>query len=183
MDLIIYLQHIIAHIVPIFWRLHRVHHADLDYDVTTGARFHPIEIILSMLVKFATITLLGAPAVAVILFEVILNGMAMFNHGNIKLPKKVDNILRLIFVTPDMHRVHHSTERDETNSNYGFNLSVWDRLFGTYIEQPRKGHTDMVIGIPEFRSERESSWITGMLVMPFINKQASQRDKLHTDQD
>ena len=131
-----------VHAVPALWRLHRVHHADLDYDLTTGARFHPIEIVLSMLIKFAIILVLGPPVVAVILFEVILNGMAMFNHGNVGLPEGLDRLLRWAFVTPDMHRVHHSVEADETNSNFGFNLSWWDRLFGTYREAPRAGQVD-----------------------------------------
>jgi sterol desaturase/sphingolipid hydroxylase (fatty acid hydroxylase superfamily) len=170
MDFIIYLQHVLVHAVPVLWRLHRVHHADLDYDVTTGARFHTIEIILSMLIKFATIVVLGPPVVAVILFEVILNAMAMFNHGNVGLPGTLDKLLRWCIVTPDMHRVHHSIEDDETNSNFGFNLSWWDRLFGTYRDQPRNGHKGMTIGIRKFRETRQSTWITGMLAMPFIGK-------------
>lgn len=170
MDFIIYLQHVLVHAVPALWRLHRVHHADLDYDVTTGARFHTIEIILSMLIKFATIIVIGAPVVAVIIFEIILNAMAMFNHGNVGLPKPLDTVLRWLIVTPDMHRVHHSIEDDETNSNFGFNLSWWDRLFGTYREQPRKGHTGMTIGIRGFREPKQASWITGLLAMPFIGK-------------
>jgi sterol desaturase/sphingolipid hydroxylase (fatty acid hydroxylase superfamily) len=151
MDFVIYLQHVMVHAVPALWRLHRVHHADLDYDLTTGARFHPIEIVLSMLIKFATIAVLGPPVVAVVIFEVILNAMAMFNHGNIRLPKTIDNVLRWLVVTPDMHRVHHSVEDDEANSNFGFNLSWWDRLFGTYRDQPRGGHQGMTIGIHKYR--------------------------------
>jgi sterol desaturase/sphingolipid hydroxylase (fatty acid hydroxylase superfamily) len=170
MDFIIYLQHVLVHAVPALWRLHRVHHADLDYDVTTGARFHTIEIILSMLIKFATIIVLGAPVVAVIIFEIILNAMAMFNHGNVGLPKPLDTVLRWFIVTPDMHRVHHSIEDDETNSNFGFNLSWWDRLFGTYRDQPRRGHKGMIIGIRTFRDPKQASWITGLLTMPFIGK-------------
>ncbi|MBE9515634.1 MAG: sterol desaturase family protein [Proteobacteria bacterium] len=170
MDFIIYLQHVLVHAVPALWRLHRVHHADLDYDVTTGARFHTIEIILSMLIKFATIIVLGAPVVAVIIFEVVLNAMAMFNHGNVGLPKSLDKALRWFVVTPDMHRVHHSIEDDEANSNFGFNLSCWDRLFGTYRDQPRNGHIGMTIGIRKFRDPKQASWITGMLAMPFIGK-------------
>ena len=170
MDLIIYLQHVMVHAVPVLWRLHRVHHADLDYDVTAGARFHPIEIILSMLIKLATIAVLGPPVVAVIIFEVTLNAMAMFNHGNIGLPAGLDKLLRFFVVTPDMHRVHHSVEDDETNSNFGFNLSCWDRLFGTYREQPRAGHIDMQIGIKGFNSARQTAWIHSMLIMPFIGK-------------
>ena len=170
MDFIIYLQHVMVHAIPALWRLHRVHHADLDYDVTTGARFHPLEIILSMLIKFATILLLGPPVVAVIIFEVVLNAMAMFNHGNVGLPKGLDRLLRYFIVTPDMHRVHHSVEDDEANSNFGFSLSWWDRLLGTYRKQPRAGHENMTIGIHKFRELKQSTWITGMLSMPFTGK-------------
>jgi sterol desaturase/sphingolipid hydroxylase (fatty acid hydroxylase superfamily) len=170
MDFIIYLQHVLVHAVPALWRLHRVHHADLDYDVTTGARFHPIEIILSMLVKFATIVVLGPPIVAVVIFEVVLNAMAMFNHGNVRLPLELDRVLRLLVVTPDMHRVHHSVEDNEANSNFGFNLSVWDRILGTYIAQPREGHEDMTIGIHQYRESKLVSWLPGMLVLPLIGK-------------
>jgi len=170
MDFIIYLQHVMVHAVPVLWRLHRVHHADLDYDVTTGARFHPIEIILSMLIKFATILLLGPPVVAVVIFEVMLNATAMFNHSNVRLNLSLDKFLRLILVTPDMHRVHHSIEDDETNSNFGFSLPWWDRLFGTYRDQPRAGHENMTIGIRSFREPKMTSWISGMLIMPFIGK-------------
>ncbi len=167
MDLVIWLQHVMVHAVPALWRLHRVHHADLDYDLTTGARFHPIEIVLSMLIKFATIAVLGPPVVAVILFEVILNGMAMFNHGNVRLPERLDRALRWLLVTPDMHRVHHSVEDDEANSNFGFNLSLWDRLFGTYRDQPRGGHQGMTLGIHHYREPREVSWLPGLLSLPF----------------
>ena len=170
MDFIIYLQHVMVHAVPVLWRLHRVHHADLDYDVTTGARFHPIEIIISMLIKLATITVLGPPVLAIIIFEVVLNAMAMFNHGNVGLPGWLDKPLRFFVVTPDMHRIHHSIEDDETNSNFGFNLSWWDRLFGTYREQPRGGHQGMTIGIRKFRSVKQASWISGLLMMPFMGK-------------
>ncbi len=170
MDFIIYLQHVLVHAVPALWRLHRVHHADLDYDVTTGARFHPLEIILSMLIKLATIVVLGPPVVAVIIFEVTLNAMAMFNHGNIGLPATVDKVLRFFVVTPDMHRIHHSVEDDETNSNFGFNLSCWDRLFGTYREQPRGGQLGMQIGIHNFTDIKQTNWISGMLLMPFIGR-------------
>ncbi len=167
MDMVIYLQHVMVHAVPILWRLHRVHHADPDYDVTTGARFHPLEIILSMLIKFSTVLLLGPPVVAVVIFEVILNATAMFNHGNIKLPKGIDRILRWFVVTPDMHRVHHSVEDDETNSNFGFSLPWWDRLFGTYRDQPRAGHTGMTIGIHNFQEPKQITWLPGMLLLPF----------------
>jgi len=167
LDGIIYLQHVMLHAVPVLWRLHRVHHADPEYDVTTGTRFHPLEIVLSMLIKFAAIILLGAPVVSVVVFEVILNATAMFNHGNIKLPGNIDRALRLLVVTPDMHRVHHSVENDETNSNFGFSLSWWDRLFGTYRDQPRAGHTDMTIGIRKYREPRQITWLPGMLMLPF----------------
>jgi sterol desaturase/sphingolipid hydroxylase (fatty acid hydroxylase superfamily) len=170
MDFVIYLQHVLVHAVPTLWRLHRVHHADLDFDVTTGARFHPIEIILSMLIKFATIVVLGPPLVAVVIFEVVLNAMAMFNHGNVRLPLGLDRVLRFIVVTPDMHRVHHSVEDNEANSNFGFNLSIWDRIFGTYINQPRDGHEGMTIGIHQYRETKQVSWLPGMLALPFIGK-------------
>lgn len=167
MDFVIWLQHVMVHAIPLLWRLHRVHHADPDYDLTTGARFHPFEIILSMLIKFATITVLGPPVVAVVIFEVLLNATAMFNHGNVRLPAGVDRVLRWFVVTPDMHRVHHSVEDDETNSNFGFNLPWWDRLFGTYLAQPRGGHEGMAIGIRGYREPREVSWLSGLLVLPF----------------
>ena len=170
MDFVIYLQHVMVHAVPALWRLHRVHHADPDYDVTTGARFHTLEIILSMLIKFATIALLGSPIMAVIIFEVMLNGTAMFNHGNLKLPPGLDRVLRWFLVTPDMHRVHHSIEDDEANSNFGFSLPWWDRLFGTYRDQPRGGHEGMRIGIHGYYEPRQVSWLPGMLVLPFQGK-------------
>lgn len=170
MDFIIYLQHVLVHAVPVLWRLHRVHHADLDYDVTTGARFHTFEIIISMLIKFATIVVLGPPVVAVIIFEIMLNATAMFNHSNIGLPKGLDNFLRLFLVTPDMHRVHHSVEDDEANSNFGFSLTWWDRLFGTYRAQPRAGHIGMTIGIHKYREPRQVSWLPGMLWLPFVGR-------------
>jgi sterol desaturase/sphingolipid hydroxylase (fatty acid hydroxylase superfamily) len=170
MDLVIYLQHVLVHAVPVLWRLHRVHHADLDYDVTTGARFHTVEIILSMLIKFATIVVLGPPVVAVVIFEVVLNATAMFNHGNVSLPGGLDRVLRWFVVTPDMHRVHHSVEDDEANSNFGFSLPWWDRLFGTYRAQPRAGHAGMTIGIHTYRSTRQASWLPGMLALPFVGK-------------
>jgi sterol desaturase/sphingolipid hydroxylase (fatty acid hydroxylase superfamily) len=170
LDFVIYIQHIMVHAVPVLWRLHRVHHADLDYDVTTGARFHPVEIILSMLIKFATIMVLGPPVVAIIIFEVLLNTTAMFNHSNVKIPLGIDRILRLFVVTPDMHRVHHSVEDDETNSNFGFNLPWWDRLFGTYRDQPAAGHDNMTIGIHYYRNPRQVSWLPGMLSLPFRKK-------------
>jgi len=167
LDFVIYLQHVMVHAIPVLWRLHRVHHADLDFDVTTGARFHPIEIILSMLIKFAIILLLGPPVLAVVIFEVLLNATSMFNHGNVALPQGLDRVLRWLVVTPDMHRVHHSVEDDETNSNFGFNLPWWDRLLGTYRDQPRAGHERMTIGIRTYRDKKWCSWLPGMLVMPF----------------
>lgn len=170
MDFVIYVQHVMVHSIPVLWRLHRVHHADLDYDVTTGARFHPIEIILSMLIKFATILLLGPSIVAVIIFEIMLNATAMFNHGNVGLPKRIDKILRWFLVTPDMHRVHHSIEDDEANSNFGFSLTWWDRLLGTYREQPRGGQFGMTIGINKFRDPKQVAWLPGMLSLPFVGK-------------
>lgn len=170
MDFVIYLQHVMVHAVPALWRLHRVHHADLDYDVTTGARFHTLEIILSMLIKFATIIVLGPPVVAVVIFEVILNATAMFNHANVSLPKGLDRAFRWFVVTPDMHRVHHSVADDEANSNFGFSLPWWDRLFGTYRDQPRGGHKGMTIGIHTYRSTKQVSWLPGMLALPFVGK-------------
>jgi sterol desaturase/sphingolipid hydroxylase (fatty acid hydroxylase superfamily) len=159
-----------VHAIPALWRLHRVHHADPDFDVTTGARFHPVEIVLSMLIKFAAITVLGPPLVAVVVFEVLLNATAMFNHSNIQLNLAVDKWLRLLVVTPDMHRVHHSVEDDEANSNFGFNLPWWDRLFGTYRDQPRGGHETMRIGIHSYNAPKQVSWLSGMLLLPFIGK-------------
>jgi len=170
MDFVIWLQHVMVHAIPVLWRLHRVHHADLDFDVTTGARFHPLEIVLSMLIKFAVVLLLGPPVVAVVLFEVILNATSMFNHGNVRLPASIDRVLRWFVVTPDMHRVHHSIEDDETNSNFGFNLPWWDRLFGTYRAQPRAGHEGMTIGIRSFREQRWCSWLPGLLAIPFVGR-------------
>ncbi|MDI1245019.1 MAG: sterol desaturase family protein [Rhodoferax sp.] len=167
LDLVIWLQHVMVHAVPLLWRLHRVHHADPDYDLTTGARFHPLEIVLSMLIKMATIAVLGPPLLAVVIFEVVLNAAAMFNHGNIRLPAGVDRVLRWVIVTPDMHRVHHSVEQDETNSNFGFNLPWWDRLFGTYREQPRAGQLGMTIGLHGHTDPREVARLDGMLLMPF----------------
>ena len=171
LDLVIYGQHVVFHKVPILWRLHRMHHADLEFDVTTALRFHPLEILISMALKIVVVTLLGAPALAVLIFEVVLNASAMFNHANVKLPGPVDRVLRLILVTPDMHRVHHSVHPVETNSNFGFNLPWWDRLFGTYTAQPRDGHTDMTIGLTQFRSRREL-WLDRLLLQPLQNPTA-----------
>ena len=167
LDFAIYLQHILVHAVPALWRLHRMHHADLDFDVTTRARFHPLEIVLSMVLKLMVVGALGAPALAVMIFEVILNATAMFNHGNIRMPESVDRALRLIVVTPDMHRVHHSVIVEETNSNFGFNLPWWDRLLGTYTDQPRDGHEGMTIGIAQFRDSRALR-LDRMLIQPFL---------------
>jgi sterol desaturase/sphingolipid hydroxylase (fatty acid hydroxylase superfamily) len=169
MDFAIWLQHVMVHAVPVLWRLHQVHHADPDYDVTTGARFHPVEIILSMLIKFSVIAVLGAPAAAVLVFEVLLNATAMFNHANVKLPGGVDAPLRLLLVTPDMHRVHHSTDNAEANSNFGFNLSVWDRLFGTYRPAARLPQESMEIGVAGLTGDPRCISLTGMLVIPFVS--------------
>jgi len=155
LDMAIYLQHVMFHAVPALWRLHRMHHADLDFDVTTGARFHPVEIVLSMLIKFTVIAALGPPAAAVLVFEILLNATSMFNHANARIPLGVDRWLRWIVVTPDMHRVHHSVVPNETNSNFGFNLPWWDRLFGTYRDQPAAGHEGMTIGLDRFREPAE----------------------------
>ncbi|WP_439633543.1 sterol desaturase family protein [Glycocaulis sp.] len=166
LDLVIYGQHVMLHKVPVLWRFHRMHHADLEFDVTTGLRFHPGEIVLSMIIKLAVVGLLGAPALAVLVFEVLLNATSMFNHSNIRLPCGLDRVLRLFVVTPDMHRVHHSVLRHETDSNYGFNLPWWDRLFGTYRAQPEAGHDAMTIGIGQFREPRDL-WLDRMLLQPF----------------
>jgi sterol desaturase/sphingolipid hydroxylase (fatty acid hydroxylase superfamily) len=165
LDLAIYLQHVMFHAVPALWRLHRMHHADLEFDVSTGLRFHPVEILLSMGIKLAVVVALGPPAVAVLVFEVLLNATAMFNHSNIRIPAAIDRVLRLLVVTPDMHRVHHSIHPSETNSNFGFNLPWWDRLLGTYRPQPREGHETMTIGIEQFRTRRDL-WLDRMLIQP-----------------
>jgi sterol desaturase/sphingolipid hydroxylase (fatty acid hydroxylase superfamily) len=165
LDLAIYLQHVLFHAVPALWRLHRMHHADLDIDVTTGVRFHPVEILLSLLIKFAVISVLGAPALAVLIFEVLLNATSMFNHSNVRMPAPVDRVVRLLVVTPDMHRVHHSIVRTETNSNFGFNFPWWDRLFGTYRPQPAAGHDGMIIGVENFRDPAELR-LDRMLLQP-----------------
>ena len=169
LDFIIYVQHRIFHAVPMFWRLHRMHHTDVEFDFTTAIRFHPIEIILSIVVKLIFVLLLGAPAVAMIVFEILLSSAALFNHSNINIPQPIDKILRLFIVTPDMHRVHHSVHRVETDSNFGFNIPWWDRIFGTYIAQPRDGHLDMSIGIEIFRDEKDSR-IDQLLLQPFKNQ-------------
>ena len=165
LDLVIYGQHVLFHAVPVLWRVHRMHHADLDIDVTTGIRFHPVEILLSMVIKLGAVVVLGAPALAVMIFEIVLNATAMFNHSNIRLPEAVDRRLRRIVVTPDMHRVHHSIEARETGSNFGFNLPWWDRLFSTYRAQPAAGHEGMTIGLPVFR-EWADLRLHRMLIQP-----------------
>jgi sterol desaturase/sphingolipid hydroxylase (fatty acid hydroxylase superfamily) len=165
-DLAIYLQHVLFHAVPVLWRLHRMHHADLEFDVTTGLRFHPIEILLSMGIKLGVVAAFGTPAVAVLVFEVLLNATSMFNHGNVQLSARIDGALRWIVVTPEMHRVHHSVVPRETNSNFGFNLPWWDRLFGTYRAQPAAGHEGMTIGIAQFREPSELR-LDRMLIQPF----------------
>ena len=166
LDLAVYLQHVLFHAVPTLWRLHRMHHADLELDVTTGTRFHPIEIILSMGIKLGAVAAMGVPAVAVLAFEVLLNATSIFNHSNVRIPAWVDRGLRWIVVTPDMHRVHHSILAPETNSNFGFNLPWWDRLFGTYRDQPSAGHLGMTIGIEQFREPAEQR-LGCMLTQPF----------------
>jgi len=169
LDLVIYLQHIMFHVVPLFWRLHMVHHTDMDIDATTGVRFHPIEIILSMGIKMMAAILIGPPPIAVVIFEVLLNGTSMFNHGNVRYSQNIDSILRLLVVTPEMHRVHHSTIRWESNSNLGFNFPWWDRLFGTYRPQPAQGHLEMTIGLDQYKEPRKLT-LPWLLVLPFIGK-------------
>ena len=166
MDGAIYLQHVMFHAIPALWRFHRMHHADQEIDVTTGVRFHPIEILMSLGIKFGVVAALGAPAVSVVIFEVLLNATSMFNHSNVRMPVWLDRWLRWIVVTPDMHRVHHSIVVRETNSNFGFNLPWWDRLFGTYRDQPDAGHKAMTIGIEQFREPTEQR-LDRMLTQPF----------------
>ena len=170
LDFIIYLQHVMFHAIPVFWRIHRMHHTDLDFDVTTGIRFHPMEILLSMLIKSAGVVVLGPPVLGVIIFEVALNATSMFNHSNVRMLRGVDRIFRWFVVTPDMHRVHHSIEERETNSNFGFNLPWWDRLLGTYRNQPRMGYEGMTIGLEEFRDKKRCVMLPGMLSIPFIGR-------------
>ena len=166
LDLMIYIQHVVVHMIPFFWRFHIVHHSDLDLDVSSGLRFHPVEILGSMLFKIGLILALGPTPFAVVVFEAILNSMAMFSHSNITLPLWLDNALRHVIVTPDMHRIHHSVEVNETNSNYGFNLSIWDRTLGTYIHEPKKPQPEIVIGVNSFRKPEEVSLIN-LLLIPF----------------
>jgi sterol desaturase/sphingolipid hydroxylase (fatty acid hydroxylase superfamily) len=167
LDLTVFLQHVMFHAIPLLWRLHSVHHADLDFDVTTGLRFHTLEILLSLGIKGAAVMLIGAPVIAVIIFEVLLNATSMFNHSNVRIPLSLERYLRWIVVTPDMHRVHHSVRRRETNSNFGFNLPWWDRLLGTYRPQPLDGHVEMSIGLAEFRDEQQADRLPAMLMLPF----------------
>jgi sterol desaturase/sphingolipid hydroxylase (fatty acid hydroxylase superfamily) len=169
LDLAIYLQHVMFHSIPLLWRLHMVHHSDMDIDVTTGVRFHPIEIVLSMMIKIIVVILIGAPAIAVLIFEVLLNGTSMFNHGNVRYSQQIDSFLRFLVVTPEMHRVHHSTIRWETNSNLGFNFPWWDRLFGTYRPQPAQGHLEMIIGLDQYK-EPQKLTLPWLIVLPFIGK-------------
>lgn len=166
LDFAVWLEHLASHKIPLLWRIHRMHHADNGFDVTTGLRFHPLEILLSMVWKAAVVVLLGPPVVAVLVFEIVLNGTAMFNHSNVRLPLPFDRVLRRVLVTPDMHRVHHSTIRRETDSNYGFNFPFWDRLFGTYNDQPAKGHDAMDIGLAEWR-DNESASLAWSMRLPF----------------
>lgn len=166
LDLLLYGQHVLFHAVPALWRVHRVHHADLEFDVTTGLRFHPVEIVLSMLIKIAAVVLLGAPALAVLIFEVLLNASSMWSHSNIRLPLGMDRVVRRLLVTPDMHRTHHSVVARETHSNFGFNLACWDRLFGTYRAKPEAGHEAMTIGLPQYRSAKELT-LGRLLLQPF----------------
>lgn len=166
LDLIIYLQHVMFHSLPGFWRLHMMHHADLDIDVSTGLRFHPLEIFLSMAIKMAAVAVIGQPPVSVLIFEIALNATSMFNHGNVQMPVRLDSTLRLMVITPDMHRVHHSVAIRATNSNFGFNFPWWDRLFGTYRAQPAAGHEGMVIGLSQFRNAKQLTF-PWMLILPF----------------
>lgn len=177
LDLAIWFQHLVSHKVPLLWRLHQMHHADVDIDVTTAIRFHPVEIALSMIWKIIVVSALGASPEAVLLFEIILNGCAMFNHANVALPKSVDRVLRLVIVTPDMHRVHHSIYRQEHDSNYGFNLSIWDRIFSTYTAQPRDGHDGMAIGLSPYQNEAPTGlgWSLGLPFRPLKREQSKSR--------
>jgi sterol desaturase/sphingolipid hydroxylase (fatty acid hydroxylase superfamily) len=174
LDLVIYGQHVAFHKVPALWRIHRMHHTDLDIDASTGLRFHPVEMVLSLALKLGAVIALGAAPLAALLFEVILNGITLFNHGNLALGAKLDAMIRAVIVTPDMHRIHHSADRAETDSNYGFNLSWWDRLFGTYRARPAKGYDGMVIGLEEFRDPK---WlgIVWMIVTPFYRPSSKPR--------
>jgi len=177
LDCLIYWQHRLFHRIPSLWRLHRMHHMDQDIDVTTGARFHPVEIFLSLLIKFAAVIILGVDVVAIVLFEIILNATSMFNHANVNIPTKLDNLLRKVIVTPDMHRVHHSQINSETDSNFSFNLSIWDKLFSTYQAQPALGHDGMNIGLKEFNDIRQTQYLLGMLLSPFGKNEHKSKQK------
>ena len=176
LDLAIYAQHVASHMIPVLWRLHQVHHADLDFDVTTAVRFHPVEITLSMIWKILVVFVLGPAAVAVVIFEVVLNGMAMFNHANLALPLWLDRLLRTILVTPDMHRVHHSILAREHNMNYGFNLSIWDRIFRTYRPQPEEGHEGMTIGLSKYQTD-DPTGLGWSLWLPFRSPRQTETQK------
>lgn len=169
LDLVIYLQHAMFHGLPVLWRLHMMHHSDLDFDVTTGVRFHPVEILLSMGIKIVAVSVIGISVLGVLIFEVLLNATSLFNHGNVRLGASIDRVLRLFVVTPEMHRVHHSVIIRETNSNFGFNLPWWDRLFGTYKDQPAAGHLNMTIGLSHFRDPKELTLLR-LILLPFIGK-------------
>ena len=166
LDLMIYIQHVVVHVIPFFWQFHVVHHSDLDLDVSSGLRFHPIEILGSMLFKIGLVFAIGPSPFAVVIFEIVLNGMSLFSHSNITLSEKLDNLLRYIIVTPDMHRIHHSVEKKETNSNFGFNLSIWDRFLGTYIHEAKREQPKIIIGVDQFRTSDEVS-LKNLLLMPF----------------
>jgi len=169
LDLVLYVQHVLMHAVPILWRLHMVHHSDLDVDVTTGVRFHPIEIALSMFIKVGAVILIGASPTAVLMFEVLLNATSMFNHSNVCIPKALDRLLRWMVVTPDMHRVHHSVIPRETNRNFGFNLPWWDRMLGTYLKEPSQGHEHMTIGLEQYRDPIQLTWLR-LVALPFVGE-------------
>jgi sterol desaturase/sphingolipid hydroxylase (fatty acid hydroxylase superfamily) len=166
LDMAIYFQHRLFHLVPWFWRAHRVHHSDTGFDVSLGVRFHPLEIAVSQLIKFAAIAILGAAPVAVLVFEMLLLGGSLFTHSDFALPARMDRALRWLIVTPNMHRVHHSTAADETNRNFGFNLSWWDRLFGSYARAPREPEASMAIGLKDFRGQADQG-LMALLVQPF----------------
>lgn len=178
LDFTIYIQHVLFHAIPTFWRLHMMHHSDMDIDLTTGVRFHPIEIILSLGIKLLAVIALGPPALAVLVFEVLLNATSMFNHGNLNIPRGVDRVLRLFVVTPDMHRVHHSVIIRETNSNFGFNHPWWDRLMGTYKDQPAMGHEEMTIGLSQFRDPKRLG-LLNLLALPFVGDPGGQAINRH----
>jgi len=176
LDCVIYWQHRFFHTISFFWLFHKVHHSDMNYDVTTGFRFHPIELIFSMLIKISFIFILGVPVIAAIIFEILLNSLALFNHSNIKLPKRVDVILRYLIVTPDMHRIHHSVRSDELNSNFGFNISLWDRIFNSYKDKPKDTYEKMTIGLIDLQDKNKTVSLWSILKLPFI------KDKFHKKQ-